>query len=89
MRGIVMTDDDKEIFFREEGLHPDLQRYLRVGRGGAFELHHPLVKALEVDPARAAVVNRQFEIKSAEVRDAEESGDCPSRLWPRRGLSQD
>jgi hypothetical protein len=56
---------------------PDLRRYVCAGRWelGTFELHHPLVRTMRLDPQRAAIENRKYELASAKVREAMQSGE--------------
>jgi hypothetical protein len=68
---------DEDLRRREEELHPDLWRYVHAGRWGpgTFELDHPLVRTVHLDPQRAAIENRKYKLASAEVREAMQSGD--------------
>jgi hypothetical protein len=68
---------DDDLLLREEELHPDLRRYVCAGRWelGTFELHHPLVRTMRLDPQRAAIENRKYELASAKVREAMQSGE--------------
>jgi hypothetical protein len=68
---------DDDLLLLKEALHPDLRRCVRASpwEPGTFVLYHRLVIAMGLDPQRAAIENRRYELASAEVREAMRSGD--------------
>jgi hypothetical protein len=66
---MTMPPSSDEVLPREESLLPELRQYLLSSGEDAelFDLHHPLLIALKINPHEAAWVNAQYRNTKAQV----------------------
>jgi hypothetical protein len=75
MKSLSLIKQREQLRNRREPLHPDLAATMIKTSAGRYALDHPLVREVEVDPDRAAHLNKHYEMKLNEARDAFEKGD--------------